>query len=254
MSDTNEPQAPTQTTDSKTLGTVLSELEEKWSGPEFDAEMKRRKAAHRSNRKLGVVTTERDRLVFKIGIRYADCSLDNFRVHSDENRKSVSKLAAYLECVSQNVIAGNSLIFYGPCGVGKDHLMAAAMFTALEHGIAVNWANGLDWYGKVRDDIERTEQMIDSLVKPAVLAISDPVPPAASGKADGELTAWRIELLQRVVDARYRQLKPIWMTINVTGIKGLYERLSTPLADRLLHGAVGVQLTGETERKPGGAK
>lgn len=216
---------------------------------------RRRQVAQRALTKPSAVMTQRDRLIERIGVRYANCSIDTYRVTNEIQKKAITRLQGYFASMRENVEAGHSLIFYGPCGTGKDHLLAAAMFEACAKGLQVYWANGLDWYGRVRDDIERTEQMIDTLVRPTILAISDPVPPAVDGgKADGELSAWRIELLQRVVDARYRAMKPIWITINVTGIQGLRDRLSTPLADRLLHGAYGIQIAGETARLPSSDK
>lgn len=243
-------QTPTPPKDLPKLGTVLSVLESRWSGDEFDAEMAERRARYEAGKKPAEVKDAVQRLVARVGARYAACTVRNFIPADDAQKRSVEALVAYMHDLRKNIESGASLIFYGPCGVGKDHLMAAAMFHAARSGFEVHWENGLDWFGRVRDDLARTEKHIETLVRPTVLAISDPVPPATkSGKADGDLTAWRIELLQRVVDARYRQLRPVWMTINATGIEGLRNLLSVPLADRLLHGAVGVQLVGKSVRE-----
>lgn len=264
MSDRNEPLPDTTPSSSPPpatpLSDVLSDLDRRWSDPtsETSRAIERNRVRFESaGTTIASAKSIEDSLSYlrrSIGLRYANCTLTNFHVATKEQRDAVAKVELYLASLGDNVAGGNSLIFYGPCGSGKDHLMAAAMMFAIERGYNVHWHNGLDWYGRVRDNIDRTESFLRELITPSILAISDPVPPAVAGtKADGDLSSWRIELLQRVVDGRYRACRPTWITINVTGRQGLYERLSAPLADRLMDGAVGVQLVAETARQPQGA-
>lgn len=186
----------------------------------------------------------------KLGARYANCTLDNFERITEPQQAAVSKLVSYVESMQKNVAKGSGIVLWGSCGTGKDHLLAAVMFEALKCGIEVNWENGLDWFGTVRDDLDRTESRINELARPAVLAFSDPMPPASkSGKAEGDMSGWRVELLHRVIDRRYRNQKPTWFTLNVTGLDDLRSRLSVPLADRILDGAIAIKCDWESYRK-----
>src|SRR5262245_15360443 len=89
-------------------------------------------------------------------------------------------------------------------------------------------------------------KMFRDLSRPQILAISDPVPPA------GELKAWRVECLYRLIDRRYRQLKSTWMTINATSPEDAEQNLSSPVWDRLQELAVLVPCFWPSyrERKP----
>src|SRR5690606_40711713 len=114
----------------------------------------------------------------------------------------------------QRLAAGDSqnLIFVGPVGTGKDHLLFASLKYAT-HGLhkTIKWISGLDLYGAFREAIanQDTESgIIREFDKPDILAISDPLPPS------GSLTEYQAAMLYRIVDNRYSNYKPTWLTIN----------------------------------------
>ena len=79
-------------------------------------------------------------LITDRGIRYAACSLENFEIEYESQLKAVKALRGFLCDLGAHLVQtnGGGLILIGPPGTGKDHLMMAAMTTAiLDHGLSV---------------------------------------------------------------------------------------------------------------------
>lgn len=196
-----------------------------------------------------------DGIAGKLGRRYGDCSLDGkgltlgvrFECSNAAQRAALDMLLQFEAELPAHVKAGRGLILFGPVGTGKDHLLAAMLRSAvLRHGLSVEWLNGLDLYGLIRDRMdtgapstwercERSEEdLVRSLAQPMILAISDPLPPA------GDASPFNLQMLLRVIDRRYRHMLPTWLTLNAANGQDAEERLSAPIVDRLRHGALGV--------------
>lgn len=194
-----------------------------------------------------------DRLRQQLGQRYADCRLSSFELYSDEEHKRqqvkvIDALRAYGEHMEKSVRRGKGIVLYGPPGTGKDHLLAAMMQRACWHNLDVAWRNGMDFYAERRDAIsaERLERdLIGDFVRPDVLCISDPVPPW------GTLTEGQVEFLFRVVDARYRQCKPVWVSANFQEGKEAESRIGPQVVDRLRDGALALHCNWPSFRKVG---
>ena len=185
----------------------------------------------------------------RIGERYAECSFENFHFSNDraiaERQASVvNRLREHLE----NPRKGRNVVIFGPKGSGKDHLMSAAMRTVAARGVAANWWNGMDLFAAIRDrmDTDRTEAaFLKPLIDAGLLAISDPLPPT------GELSSYQRQVLFQVLDARYRHLRPVWITANFSTAKEAEERMGPQLVDRLRDGALALFCDWPSYRKPG---
>ncbi len=175
-------------------------------------------------------------LAVRMGRRYTPdrATLDGFRVEYAEQ-------AAALKAVRQLVADGTferSLVLYGSVGTGKDHLLAALLYAAAAAGKSVAWVNGQEVYSRFRDamDTKTSEaSLMADFTRPDVLGISDPIPPVID---PNKPAAWRTELLFRVLDARYRDMKATWVTCNAEDPKDAAGKLSEPVFDRLKDGAV----------------
>lgn len=175
-----------------------------------------------------------------LGIRYARCCLDTFRVSDDGTIKNaqlaaLSLLQSFVDELLEAVRTGSGLFLYGPVGTGKDHLLASVMIEAVNRDVTVSWMNGLDIFATARDAISEDAgeaALFDRLTTPTVLAISDPLPPI------GDVSTFQRSLLLRAIDKRYRCGKPTWITMNVSNRAEAEKRLGVQLLDRLLDGAL----------------
>lgn len=183
----------------------------------------------------------------RVGDRYKDCSLDNFNESTDEQKQVLRNLRAYAEAIRENAKAGRGVLLFGPKGTGKDHLLTGLAKYVIANGGSVAWRNGVDLFGDVRDAIasEGSErEFVSSLVKPHVFYLSDPLPPS------GKLTEFQSSMLFRILDGRYRAMKPTWVSVNATGRQDLEDRLGAQNADRLRDGTLTLFCGWPSYRKP----
>ena len=175
----------------------------------------------------------RQRLANSLGRRYFPdmvTPLENFRVYHANQDKVLLRLKAIGDMLPERISRGDGVIFYGTVGTGKDHLLAWLLYQAAHHGFESMWLNGQEFFGTLRDRMEAglgEGQYLGDLAKPTVLGISDPVP------AVGKPTPWNILQLYRLLDRRYRAMKPTWISMNAINLEDADSKLSTPVFDRL---------------------
>lgn len=182
----------------------------------------------------------------KLGQRYHKCRLENFDAKTELQIAIVGELHDYCDQMDDNIEDGRSVCLFGPPGTGKDHLLTALMRVATMYGHNVEWLNGVELYSRVRDAMstdERERDIAKELTRPAVLAISDPLPPS------GALTEFQSAFLLRVIDRRYRDKKPTWVTLNVQNGKEAEDRMGVQVVDRLRDGALVCHCNWESYRK-----
>jgi DNA replication protein DnaC len=177
------------------------------------------------------------RLVKAMGERYSPdrVSLDNYAVTDPKQRVVLERIKALAERMPDAVKRGESILLYGSCGTGKDHLLASLLhMAARKHHLSAVWQTGLDFFAECRDRMKGggETEFISELASVDILAFSDPVPPA-SAPSD-----WALGQLHSVVDIRYRSLKPTWLTVNARDENELRDVLSVALCDRLRDGHV----------------
>lgn len=182
------------------------------------------------------------------GIRYKPCRLSTYVCKCDKQTAMVINVSNYLDNIAANIEAGVNVLLFGPAGTGKDHILAAMMRVAvLGAGAEVVWHNGSDLHGEIRDRIGTDSSegsFIQKLVRPAVLAISDPVPPI------GKLTDFQMQTLFRIIDGRYSHVRPTWATLNVRNREEAIERMGGQVVDRLSHDAMAIWCDWPTYREP----
>lgn len=180
------------------------------------------------------------------GPRYDRCRFENYEHGQPEQTAALTAVREFATSAREHVSQGHGLLLFGPVGTGKDHLMFAAIREACRAGLRVEWRNGLDWFGVLRDRIGTDfdeETTIRELVNCDVLALSDPLPP------HGDLSSYQGQMLLRVIDRRYRRLKSTWVTMNVKDRAEATERMGAAVVDRLCDGALAVFCNWKSHRR-----
>jgi len=161
--------------------------------------------------------------------------LGNYQIDFPQQQSVVDLVQQYLIALPDLAKKGKSVLFFGPPGTGKDHLLVAMMKAAVMGGVDLHWDDGAEMFGKFRDNMRGSESettMLDRYTRPTILAISDPSPPF------GGLTSYQASMFFRIVDRRYRDMKPTWITINVADRAEAEERIGASIVDRLGHDAL----------------
>jgi DNA replication protein DnaC len=197
-----------------------------------------------------------------MGPRYVNCTFDSFVIspqYRDRQERAVAAARAYAAELGQMLAQGTNLVFFGPCGTGKDHLVSSVV----KAEPTVRWPRGITFESMFRRMQHRTGAELFSALRAAMsngkseisvlrectacgfLLFSDPTPPGG-----GTLTEFQRSALYHVIDSRYSQKRPVLCTVNAASLDDFYEQLSAPIADRLLDGALIVECNWPSFRKP----
>ena len=173
------------------------------------------------------------------GLRYLECRLSNFECAMPKQTTAVNKLREYADDIRERVKAGENIVLYGPRGSGKDHLATAICREAVRNEISVAWVNGMDFFGDIRDAMDKRSHdsessLIYELTRPELLYVSDPLPPS------GNLTEFQQAIWFRVLDGRYSNLRPTIVTVNARDGKEIDERMGAQSSDRLRDNALSI--------------
>jgi len=178
------------------------------------------------------------------GKLYLGGRFSNYEITRDAQAKAVGTLKAYCRALPGNVANRRGLVLYGTCGTGKDHLLAAVVRrVVLVHGIKVLWTTGPRLFNAFRSEIDGSDLTSRNCRDVEVLAVSDPIPPA------GQLTPFISERLFGIVDARYSDGKPTWITCNVASREDMEHAIGVQTVDRLIDNAVLIRCDWPSYRK-----
>ena len=102
----------------------------KLSSPEAEEEDRRREAEAgraRIARERAEAEGRANDLVEKIGQRYKSCTLDSFSIYDPRQRVIIGEIRAFAADLQGEIDAGRNVLFFGPPGTGKDHLLVALL-------------------------------------------------------------------------------------------------------------------------------
>ena len=66
----------------------------------------------------------------------------------------------------------------------------------------------------------------------------------------GDASQYNADVLMRIVDRRYRDCKPTWLTLNVLDGEEAERRLASPIVDRVRHGSLCLECNWPSYRTP----
>ena len=178
-----------------------------------------------------------------LGIKHADATLRDWEYWGTNEaqqaqRENIEKLRAFLSDANTQIGSGRNIIWTGTRGTGKDHQMAACLrHVVLACGYKARRMYGPNLFlalrGLMSKGSKETEQeLIHKLSRTPILALSDPLPTI------GGLTPYQSDALLTVVDERYRNQRPIWVTLNVESREDAEARLGGLLVDRLFENSL----------------
>lgn len=186
-------------------------------------------------------------IVHSCGERYQSVDLKGFEQPTQAQRTAVEIVRGYIAGLRAAKPTGRNLVFIGPPGTGKDHLMMAVLRCVIHRfGWTSAWVDGQSLFAAVRNSYsngDNEESLVTFSVRRQLFAISDPLPP------NGNLTEHQRNVLFRLIDGRYRNGMPTCATINVASREELDDRLGDSLSDRLCHDAVIVPCFWESYRR-----
>lgn len=175
---------------------------------------------------------------FECGPRLAMASLENYATKGRDQIEVLANAKQYAATLVERLERAEGALFYGPPGTGKDHLAVGIARAAMTlHRWPCRWVYGLDFYGELRAAIGSGKDERDVLRQyeaPKLLVLSDPVPPLTDADRNkGELTAYQVEMLARLVEHRNRARKLTITTINCRDGKEASARLGAATWSRL---------------------
>jgi len=188
--------------------------------------------------------------------RFSACRFERFEIHgTPEEQAAQQRIVSALSSrdVMRMAEDGQNLLFVGPPGSGKDHLMHALAWRALHQLdgriITRNEAALRQQLKKaVMESADSEAALLRQLIDTRLLLISDPVP--TGGK---ELSDFQADSLYHVVDQRWTSKRPIWATLNLP-VEAMRDAaitsLTAPVWDRLKDGALIVVCNWQSFRKP----
>lgn len=172
-----------------------------------------------------------------LGDRYAG----GFRTYKCTHAGQAEVLQMCREWPEQLHSGGDSktLVLFGPCGTGKDHLALAAAMHSVKLSLetdtpqVLRFANGRDVFARLRDGMDAGDAerlTLGPLQNAGLLVLSDPC-------GVGTLTPWQFDVLYRLVDARYVRCLPTIVTLNAATVEAAEQQLGFKTFDRLADGA-----------------
>jgi DNA replication protein DnaC len=144
---------------------------------------------------------------------------------------------------------GRGLIITGPVGVGKSHLAAAAVNELIPRGVSAVFQNVPELLARFKATYrqgagEKESDLLRGLEEADLVVLDD--------LGAEKVTEWTESMLYQVIDARYRQKRPVVVTSNlrVYGPADTLEAaIGTRSLDRLVEVSDLVGLKGESYRR-----
>jgi DNA replication protein DnaC len=140
------------------------------------------------------------------------------------------------------------LFITGPASTGKTYLAGCIVNALVDKGVGCLFGNVLDHLGSIRktydgENKETEDHAVQQLAKVHVLVIDD------LGKE--KVKEWTEQMLYRVINMRYEQLKPLIVTsnFNLTELEKRYPDTGPYIVSRLVEMCDGLKMAGDDWRK-----
>lgn len=187
-----------------------------------------------------------------VGTRYASCTFDGYDTTDKDPEVARAKREVLQACrnltdrIETVVEQGRSVVWTGPVGTGKDHLLACVLREAMQRKVTTGFVTGPNLAAATRDLIDRNtseQEFLGRWANLKLLAISEP-----DGTKEKQ-SDFYAEWLFRIVDGRYREKRSVFITINATSDKKIGEMVGLRTWDRIRDGALILRMDWGTKRR-----
>jgi DNA replication protein DnaC len=172
----------------------------------------------------------------KFGLRFVDCSFENYNVVTPKQSEAVTKIKEFLR---MDKSAGQSLLMCGKSGTGKTHLMVAMAKQIEVEFKAIQFEKLFEKKRVAQSGHQNWYEVVNPWIYSKILFIPDLIV-RSSGFTDSQK-----ELLLYLFDERYKNFLPIIISTNVMiselkkaldfeGSNRIVDRLKELISDRVI--------------------
>lgn len=176
---------------------------------------------------------------------FPDSDMQNWNFEADDgSNEKISKVAQnYVENFKTMYERGKGLLFYGTVGTGKTFYSACIVNSLIDKGYPCMMTNFSRLVNTISGMYEGKQDYIDSLNRFALLVIDD-----LAAERD---TEYMNEIVQTIIDSRYRAGLPTIITTNLTAeeIKNPADIRKQRTYSRLLEMCLPVEVKGADRRR-----
>ena len=162
----------------------------------------------------------------------------------DQKNQKISTVARhYVENFDEMRKYGKGLLFYGQVGTGKTFISACIANALMDKGYPCMVTNFARLTNKLQGMFEGKQEYIDSLNRFNLLVIDD--------LASERDTEYMGEIIHNIIDARYRNKKPLIVTTNLTSeeLKHPADVRKQRIYSRLFEMCIPIEVKGNDRRK-----
>lgn len=167
----------------------------------------------------------------------------NFANDDGANPKATNIAKRYVENFDTMRERGKGLVFYGNVGTGKTFYAACIANALIDSGRPCLVTNFVRLANELNANFDRRQEFLDGLNRYDLLVIDD-----LAAERD---TEYMSEIVQTVIDSRYRAKLPTIITTNLTAeeLKNPAEIRKQRTYSRLLEMCLPVEITGKDRRR-----
>jgi DNA replication protein DnaC len=179
----------------------------------------------------------------KMGFPDDDMAKWTFEKDDHSNAKISTLAKRYVENFRELSDKGKGLLLYGPVGTGKTFISACIANALIEQGHPCLVTNFARLTNTISGMYDGKQEYVDSLNRFDLLVIDD--------LASERDTEYMGEIVQNIIDARYRSGKPLIVTTNLTSdeLKHPADIRKQRIYSRLFEMSVPVEVRGKDRRK-----
>lgn len=204
----------------------------KWVQPRCNCEVRQKEKELRESEELMRKREIESRFsISNLGERFNQCTFEAFKARMGASEVSERVLVYADHFEARNA---SSVVIWGNPGNGKSHLAAAAAKRIKERGNIVVFQSVPELLGRIKSTFDasnkETERQVMYALTECDLLVLDDI-------GAENVTGWVLDVLFRIIDGRYRSMKPIFYTTNHRP-QELAEKVGPRIFDRILETSI----------------